>query len=166
MDNSLLDAYHAILLPSVTNHLSTSLFSMSKSSSKPELTELHKFCRQGNKDAVFRLLRKGGSELGPQLEQHIGFFGYTPLHEATNQGHHEIVHLLLIYSVNVNAEAHDRYTPLHIAASMDYKECIKVLLEHNADIYRTDIFGKTPYDTAVTNGRKGAARLLKTAGKV
>ncbi|XP_078352523.1 leucine-rich repeat serine/threonine-protein kinase 2-like isoform X1 [Oculina patagonica] len=121
---------------------------------------LHNLCRQGNVSAI-RPYLQGISDIN-KLEERVGFLGYTPLHEATNQGQTSVVRLLLLYGANANAKANGFYTPLHIAASMDNLDCVAELLKHNADITSKDEFGKTPYETAVIHKCKKSARVLKS----
>ena len=124
---------------------------------------LHTLCRNGNVKAIGSYLK--GIEDNNKLEERVGFFGYTPLHEATNAGQTNIVRLLLLYGANANAKANGFYTPLHIAASMDNTDCVVELLNHNADITIQDEFGKTAYETAMIHKCKKSAQILKTEGK-
>lgn len=134
---------------------------MASSPSSPT-GHLHTLCRQGNTTTIRSYLQ--GIEDVNKLEERVGFLGYTPLHEATNQGQTSVVRLLLLYGANANAKANGFYTPLHIAASMDNTDCVVELLKHNADITSKDEFGKTPYDTAVIHRCKKSAQILKTEG--
>jgi len=134
----------------------------SPSSSSPS-GYLHTLCRQGNIAAIRSYLQ--GIEDLKQLEEQVGFLGYTPLHEATNGAQTSIVRLLLLYGANANAKANGFYTPLHIAASMDNVDCVIELLKHNADVTCKDEFGKTPYETAIINKSKKTAQILKTEGQ-
>lgn len=122
---------------------------------------LHTLCRQGNTTAIRSYLQANINK----LEERVGFLGYTPLHEATNQGETSVVRLLLLYGANANAKANGFYTPLHIAASLDNKDCVAELLKHHADITSKDEFGKTPFETAMIHRCKKSAQILKTEGK-
>ena len=133
-------------------------------STSPTTGQLHNLCRQGNISAISQHLQGIGDV--QQLEERVGFLGYTPLHEATNQGHVAVVRLLLLYGCSPDAKANGLYTPLHMAASMDNVTCLEELLKQSADITSRDEFGKTPYETAVINRCKKAARLLKSEGLV
>ena len=83
---------------------------------------LHDACAKGHLRKVQEILQKD-SDIVNRLDQHIGFLGYTPLHEAVCQD--DILQLLLIYGGNVDVLANGN-SPLHITASMDYVKCIKV----------------------------------------
>ena len=123
---------------------------------------LHNLCRQGNIIGIWSYLQ--GIDDVNKLEERIGFLGFTPLHEATSQGHTRVVRLLLLYGANANARANGLYTPLHIAASMDNTDCLVELLKHGADITSRDQFGKTPYETAMIRRCKKSAEILKSEG--
>ena len=67
---------------------------------------LHNLCSQGNVPAIKDFL-KNVSDV-KQLEEQVGFLGYTPLHEAINQRHIAVVKLLLYHGADPNAKAQDR----------------------------------------------------------
>ena len=123
---------------------------------------LHNLCRQGNIIAIQSYLQ--GIDDFNKLEERIGFWGYTPLHEAVNKGHTRVVRLLLLHGANANAKANGLYTPLHIAVSMDNTDCVVELLKHGADITSRDEFGKTPYETGMIHRCKKSAEILKSEG--
>ena len=127
---------------------------------------LHNLCRQGNIIAIRSYLQGRGQGIDDlnKLEERIGLLGYTPLHEATNQGHTRVVRLLLLYRANANAKANGLYTPLHIAASMDNTDCVVELLKHGADTTSRDEFGETPYETAMIHRCKKSAEILRSEG--
>ncbi|KAL5463452.1 hypothetical protein EMCRGX_G032347 [Ephydatia muelleri] len=100
--------------------------------------------------------------LDAKLANHKGVFGYTPLHEATANGHYSVLDYLLGEGGTVNCRANSGYTPLHLAASSGHVECVKVLLKHDADISMTDEFGKTPKQTAELSSKASIVRLLRS----
>jgi ankyrin repeat protein len=69
---------------------------------------LHDACAKGHLRKVQEILQKD-SDIVNRLDQHIGFLGYTPLHEAACQD--VILQLLLIYGGNVDVLANGNYTP-------------------------------------------------------
>ena len=62
--------------------------------------------------------------------------GYTPLIQAAENGHLEIVKLLLQHDADVNTRKKDGDTALTaaIVAPTSYKDIVEVLLQQNADV--------------------------------
>ena len=127
---------------------------------------LHKLCQEGKVKKVQEYVCKLDKPLlEAKLANHKGVFGYTPLHEATANGHSDILdYLLSRQGGTVNCRANSGYTPLHLAASSGHVECVKVLLKHNADITVKDEFGKTPKQTAELSSKGSIVRLLRSEG--
>ena len=128
--------------------------------------ELYVQSNYGNHREVKGILDKFETT-GDQADS-IGLFGYSPLHAASSNGHHEVLKLLLKYEdEHVNGKTVDGgYTPLHLAASAGHVDCVKVLLEHEKiDTSVTDAFGRTPLDTAEQNIKSDVAKLLRSYGK-
>jgi hypothetical protein len=59
--------------------------------------------------------------------------GWTPLHEACNQGNLDIVKTLIEHNADMNALGYHNNTPLHEAALNTKFECCKYLLEMGAN---------------------------------
>ena len=133
-------------------------------------TRLLKLCQKGNLHRVKELVSQipNKTTLEGLLYNRKGPFGYTPLHEATANGHHAILDFLLQEAgdEHANCRANKGYTPLHLAASMGHAECVKVLLRHRADISATDEYGKTPRQTAELSSKGTIVRILRSAGEV
>ena len=126
---------------------------------------LHRLCQEGKLKKVQEYVSKvDRASLDVKLANHKGVFGYTPLHEATANGHYPVLDYLLGQGGTVNCRANSGYTPLHLAASSGHVECVKVLLKHCADISMTDEFGKTPKQTAELSSKGSIVRLLKSEG--
>ena len=126
---------------------------------------LHKLCQEGKLKKVQEYVCKLDKPLlEAKMAKNMRVFGYTPLHEATANGHSDILDYLLGQGGTVNCRANSGYTPLHLAASSGYVECVKVLLKHNADISITDEFGKTPKQTAELSSKGSIVRLLRSEG--
>ncbi|KAI1052300.1 hypothetical protein LB507_007582 [Fusarium sp. FIESC RH6] len=59
-------------------------------------------------------------------------YGRTPLSWAVNQGHRDMVELLLDHGARVNYRDRSMLTPLHIAVTGQHKDVVSILLEHGA----------------------------------
>ena len=63
---------------------------------------------------------------------------------AANEGHPEIVELLLSRGAHINAKDGDGNTPLHLSAVHGRKEVIDILLAKGADTHAKNKAGQTP----------------------
>ena len=68
----------------------------------------------------------------------------TPMHEAANKGHTEVVKLLLRGGAEVDKKDKFGMTPLNIAARNCHKNVVKVLLDEMADPNKANNYGYTP----------------------
>jgi cytohesin len=93
-------------------------------------------------------------------------YGRTPLHLAAEEGHKEIVELLISKGADLNAKG-GRFgrTPLHQAAT---KEIAELLIAKGADVNAKfesgKLKGQTPLDLANWSNRKQTADLLRKHG--
>lgn len=71
------------------------------------------------------------------------------------------VKTLIEAGADVNLVGNLGYAPLHVAAWRDHTEAIEMLLEAGADPGVRCEVGKTALDTALENGYRDIARLLK-----
>jgi len=60
--------------------------------------------------------------------------GFSPLHLAAQEGHSDMVALLLEHSADVNAHAKNGLTPMHLAAQEDGVATAEILVQHHASI--------------------------------
>ena len=129
---------------------------------------LHRYCHDGNIKRVQKLLaemRANMVDIKAMLCQKLGVFGYTPLHEASTEGHSHVLELLLKENGPVNAKASSGYTSLHLAASGGHSECARLLLQHGADLTAKDEYQKTPLHTAELSARTGVVKVLRSHGE-
>ena len=63
----------------------------------------------------------------------VGSHNWTPLHNASSNGHHQCVELLLDRGANINAVDTFNYTPLHWASINGHKQCVELLIDRGAD---------------------------------
>lgn len=106
-------------------------------------TQLHQACISGNMQQVVRLIDQGHPV---NIRDHAG---WTPLHEASNHGHHDVVRVLLERGAAINdkgGKSCDGITALHDACVNGCLEVVEVLLDHGAQpTLRTD-FNDTALD--------------------
>lgn len=106
-------------------------------------TRLHVACINGDIGTVERLLSAGHPT---NVRDHCG---WSPLHEAANHGHVEIVEVLLKHDANVNdpgGASCKGVTPLHDAASCGHFSVMQLLMEHGANLTLKTHDGDTVLD--------------------
>ncbi|XP_034077778.1 tonsoku-like protein isoform X3 [Gymnodraco acuticeps] len=107
-------------------------------------TSLHRACIDGNlKQAQY--LMEQGHPVNPR-----DYCGWTPLHEASNHGHYDIVALLLEHGANVNDPGGplcEGVTPLHDALACGSLRVGRLLVERGASVTQRNSKGDSPMDT-------------------
>ncbi|CAN0460283.1 unnamed protein product, partial [Ectocarpus sp. 12 AP-2014] len=89
----------------------------------------------------------------------------SPLHLATEAGHHRVVRVLLLKGAHVDKSTCFADTPLHLAASKGHTLCVCKLLLGGADKDRAGSFlGTTPLFIAAEHNHLGVIKKLLTAG--
>ncbi|KAH0621710.1 hypothetical protein JD844_023301 [Phrynosoma platyrhinos] len=102
----------------------------------------------GDLSSVEHLLKSGAD---PNVKDYAG---WTPLHEACNHGHKEIVELLLQHGALLNATGYQNDLPLHDAVKNGHMSIVELLLSHGASRDAVNIFGRKPVDYAETEEMK------------
>ena len=92
--------------------------------------------------------------------------GMTALHSAANEGHKEIVELLVIYGADVNVFGLGMI-PLHYAAigeGQHYKDIVELLITNGADVNAKMNIGRTALDLAIQFKEPETIDLLRKNG--
>ena len=87
-----------------------------------------------------------------------------PIWHAAQQGHLEVVRLLLEAGADMNAANTDGTTALFVAAEWGYLEVVRLLIEAEADMNAKDAHGDTALLVAAMRGHLEVVRLLLKAG--
>ena len=86
--------------------------------------------------------------------------GDTPLHLASQNGHFEVVEVLLRNNADANIRNASCKTPLHIAAEMGYAEIVKAMIDHEGEVNAVDRNGDTALHLAASNGHSAVVNVL------
>ena len=86
--------------------------------------------------------------------------GSSPLHKASENGHLEIVKILIQNGAIVNATNKCEYTPLNIAAENGHLEVVKILLINGADTKIGNQFKWIPLHCAAIKGHINVVKYL------
>lgn len=107
---------------------------------------------------------RGDGDLSRKLVQAGARIGGVALHEAVQEGHAEIVDLLLENGASVDDDKDDYGTPLHVAAGGGKIEIARLLLREGADVDAIDRNDSTPLTHAIEKGHLAMAEALLAAG--
>mmetsp|Transcript_1870 Transcript_1870/g.2973 ORF Transcript_1870/g.2973 Transcript_1870/m.2973 type:complete len:419 (+) Transcript_1870:111-1367(+) len=118
-------------------------------------TALHSCAAIGNISLVTELLDRG-SEVEAATEE-----GFTPLHLAAHSGSIEVVSILVVRKVNINAQTFfEKNTPLHIAVQEGWRAVSQYLIDMGADVNIVNAVGRAPMHIAAATGRVDIGRYL------
>jgi hypothetical protein len=90
--------------------------------------------------------------------------GYTPLHAACEEGHIEVVRLLVKAGADKEKAATDGCTPLHAACGKGHIKVVRLLVEAGADKEKARADGCTALHIAVLHGHDAICMLLTFEG--
>ena len=129
-----------------------------KYKTKGGFTYLMAFSSCGLIDYCKELISKGA-------DVNASYYGKTPLHYASENGHLELAKLLIEKGADVNAKgSYNGETPLHYASENGHLELAKLLIEKGADVNAKDTNGTTPLHRTAKNGTVDLPKLLVYKG--
>ncbi|KAL4868100.1 hypothetical protein BDV12DRAFT_108213 [Aspergillus spectabilis] len=132
--------------------------------SPPSFTLLHLAAYFGNVPWAKLLISKHA-----RLISRKDNYGRMPLSWAVNQGHREMVELLLDHGARVNFKDRSMLTALHIAVTGQHRDVVSVLLERGARLEAKAEYGDTdtPLMRAIlANSREMTQELLEHGARV
>jgi cytohesin len=123
-------------------------------------TALHRMFWSGvcRMDIAELLIAKGANVNARDRE------GMTPLHNAVESGHTEIVRFLIGKGGDIDAPKTDGQTPLHIACKCGHKDMAELLVAKGANLNAKDNKGRTPLSLAKEQGHKEIVEFLQQHG--
>ncbi|XP_058878045.1 E3 ubiquitin-protein ligase MIB1 isoform X3 [Acipenser ruthenus] len=116
--------------------------------------ELVKAAANGDLAKVEDLLKRPDVDVNGQCA------GHTAMQAASQNGHVDVLKLLLKHSVDLEAEDSEGDTPLHDAISKKRDDMLSVLLEAGADVTITNNNGFNALHHAALRGNPSAMRVL------
>ena len=125
---------------------------------------LRRAAKDGELEKVREVLKEG---VDPEAADPGGYpnRGKTPCHYAAENGHSDIVTLLVnMARVDVNKPDEYRYTPLSFAARGGHFEIVELLVANGADVNLQDMLCDTPLHHAAAYGNDAVAKLLLESG--
>ncbi|KNC76659.1 serine/threonine protein kinase, variant 2 [Sphaeroforma arctica JP610] len=121
--------------------------------------QVHKAARTRDVTTLSNILQIDESQIGTLDEN-----GGTPLHIASENGHKDVVELLLAKGADTHVKDETGSTPLYLASKNGHKDVVELLLAKGADIHVKDNLAWTPLRMASKNGHKDVVELLLAKG--
>ncbi|MHC4740827.1 MAG: ankyrin repeat domain-containing protein [Planctomycetota bacterium] len=122
-------------------------------------TDIHGAISSGDTAALKAMLDRR-----PDLIEERGDMGATPLHTAAEQGHAEIMKLLIERGMDPSQADWIARSPLHVAAAKGHAEAVAALLEGGAKHSPGNHQSDTPLHLAADAGHVDVVRILIEAG--
>ncbi|XP_074641301.1 uncharacterized protein LOC141899048 [Tubulanus polymorphus] len=123
-------------------------------------TPLHYCARAGNEDVLLETVKHIGPNKVQIAVNKQAKNGWSPLLVASEQGHLEIVKILLRNHARVDVFDEHGKAALHLCAESGHEEVADVLLWHKAFVNAKSKVGVTPLHLAAQNGYNKLVKLL------
>ena len=102
-------------------------------------------------------------DLKLQLANQVSEYGQNALFLASNQGHVEIVRLLIENGIDVNhIDPHTGQNALHFASTNGSLEIVKLLIEKGIDINQKDFLEEKALDCAIKNNHRQTVKFINS----
>lgn len=115
-------------------------------------------CRTGN-TSILGFLFENKANVNLPVED-----GWTPLHEAVDEGGIEVVKFLISNKANIDIRNGDGETALHMATIRNNEKMVELLLTYRPNVEIKDVEGRTPLHLAADEGRTEIAAMLLEYG--
>ncbi|KAG6434904.1 hypothetical protein SASPL_106548 [Salvia splendens] len=114
---------------------------------------------------IYRLIEMAGAEILKATADGIikALKGDTPLIEAANAGHINVVEFLIIHKAQLQAANKKGFTALHYAVQKDNRDLMELLLNNGAPTEKDSVDG-TPLQIAASQGQLKSIKLLLKFG--
>ncbi|KTF88881.1 hypothetical protein cypCar_00042086, partial [Cyprinus carpio] len=123
-------------------------------------TPLHYSARVGNTAVLQEMLRNVPSnQLQTAINKHAKN-GWSPLLLAAEQGHTEVVKVLLQNNARVDVFDEEGKAAIHLAAEQGHEDIVDILLAHKAFVNAKTKLGLTPLHLSAQSGSARLVRLL------
>ncbi|XP_006635908.3 transient receptor potential cation channel, subfamily N, member 1 [Lepisosteus oculatus] len=123
-------------------------------------TPLHYCARVGNADVLLEILKSlKSSQLQQAVNKHAKN-GWSPLLLAAEQGHKQIVKILLQNHARVDVFDEHGNAALHLVSGKGHEEIADILLSHKAFVNAKTKLGMTPLHLGAQNGYNRLVRML------
>jgi ankyrin repeat protein len=152
---------HLLFAQKIANNELGTLIDKNGNSSK--LLDFWLACEDGHKEDVEIYCNSGQNLEEEKIGRHSSEI-LTPLMLASENGHDEVVHILLEHGAKPNVINRRGRTALHLASYKGHEKTCSVLLGHNAQMFIGDIQGNTPLHFSVMGNHIQATNYLAFKG--
>ena len=121
-------------------------------------------CREGNCPAVKFYLEQGEFDSNTKYSSGLTHKEVTGLFVASQNGHTEVVSILVSARANLDWQCSDGASALFVASQNGHTEVVRTLVTAGGDVCRSRHDGTAPLFMASQNGHAEAVRALVTAG--